>query len=183
MSLRRKVSQTDGLKMASVVRVLKSGAKVHFDKENKDVRVSEDAAAMAVLTTEVMLKMLAGAIAEHLKIAGKKTVTKEVILAVIKDHFLCKGFDHMIAMTGKGRDRNKKDRRSIAEVSVKRVFSRECPLSRSSYHIAKDASDGLTAVVEDFVKKLGQDAALYASAAKRNTIYTADIAKVIQQRG
>ena len=173
----KKHTQTEGLKVTSVVREIKIGSGI------KDCRISDAASNAAVRASERALKDLGEAVCRYLHIAKIKTIDMNILHSVIKNDFQCKKLSAAAALSGIGKDRTKKDRRSIAIASALRCFGKGCPLGKGNHSIRDDAKDALSVIAEAFIRDLGRDATRYTKAAKRLTIKTVDIASVFEQRG
>ena len=172
----RKRTQTKGLKSTSVVRELKAGSGLD------GCRVTAEAAKAAVKASENALRHLGDSASARLRIAKAKTVDKDLLAECIRHDHQCKGLSAAAAESGRGDDRSKKDRRSIATASAVRVFATGCPLGKGSNRIRGSARDAMSAITEAYVRQLGLDSARYAKAAGRRTIKSGDISAVIAQR-
>ena len=176
---KKKSTQTKGLKPTAVARELRNGA------EQKDIRVSAGAVKLAVEQGQAMLKALGQASVARLDIAGKKTVSKDVLVQCIKNEMSCKGLSAKQADLGAPSDKRKgakPERKPIAVSSAVWCFGKGCKLQRGSYQISESAKASLSLITLDYFRSLGKFSASVATAAGRKTINSKDLALALEAR-
>lgn len=162
------------LHKTSVANQLRNGARSGIDGCN----VSRGAVIAAQSAAEHFIADLGAQCLKILQLQKKKTVTRDLLLSLLRDHCHNK-FILGEAQKGVASGRVKADREPIAVSSVLRVFSKSIPLGEKAYRVADDAKYVLAKACRAYIVQLGKLSSGYTDAGRRSTVKATDVTSAL----